>query len=86
MQALRQLLLPFLIISVLVLPVADAQEPKPEPAKPKALVIVPDDEASIRVVCEAARSSPSLTLESVANVAGYCLGLLARIRQAQEKK
>jgi hypothetical protein len=40
------------------------------------------DGALIRQICDAARTSSALTLEAVANVSQYCLGLLGRITSA----
>lgn len=67
------------------LSVALAQD-KPAPVKPKMMVVQADDEAALRVICDAARASQAINLETSGQMTSYCLGLISRVKQAQDAK
>lgn len=51
-----------------------------------AVDLTDQDSFAIRQICDAARGSPSITLEGAGGITQYCLGLLGRIAAAQERK
>lgn len=64
-----------------VVATASAQPETPQPAA-KQIEIAVSDEMNVRIVCDAARGSGQISLETASQVIGYCLGLLGRLRNA----